>query len=87
MTTPARPLVTCSQCAGHGKHEVTSRNWDTLRRMPNGEWLSTEQVLALHDVKRLARTALIGRLNTLVGNGLVERREHPEERGLQWRRV
>jgi hypothetical protein len=81
-----RPLVKCSSCAGTGRHELSPPFWTTYRKLTT-EWQSTEAVLARHASLSVARTALIGRLNALVGHGLLERRRHESGRGLEWRRV
>lgn len=82
-----RPKVVCSQCKGAGFHELTGRLWDTFRRMPVEQWLTTDAVMALHRPRRKARTVVLYRLDTLLEVGLVDRRKNPNGRGLEWMRT
>ena len=85
MSTATRPIVKCNQCDGAGRHELSPPNWRTYQLL-GFDWHSTDAILA-NGPKRLKRTALLGRLNTLVRQGLAERRPNEQGRGLEWRRT
>jgi hypothetical protein len=78
-----RPLETCRQCLGTGKHEIRPCMWATLQTLTD-EYQTMEALMRLH--RRVKRTALIGRLMTLRDLGLAERK-HSDGRGYDWRRI
>jgi hypothetical protein len=78
-----RPLETCRQCRGTGKHELRPRIWATLQLLTE-EYQTMDTLMRLH--RRVKRTALIGRLMTLRDLGLAERK-HSDDRGYDWRRT
>lgn len=78
--------VPCESCSGCGRRWLHPHEQKTFDAVTARRWCDTSEVVnSLCGVKK---TAVINRLNKLVGLGLVERRRHPDGRGslLQWRR-
>lgn len=76
--------IVCSACHGHGEVELTAPYRQTLGRL-DGMWRDTTAVLRRHRTPIVRRTALVNRLNALVGWGLVDRRG--SHNTLEWRKI
>lgn len=81
MTTSTR----CRHCHGTGRVTIAMPYQITLKLVP-GVWTTTCDIHKTHKHKHSVRlTALINRLNALVGFGLVEKTGR--HRGIHWRRI